>query len=84
MYKSRDTEELLAEARRISNIGRFLPRDYARCTGIGKGTIICDRTETCLRFVDPASNTENLENASWFRPELKIGESGCKEFIGDE
>ena len=83
-YKALSMEELLDKARRISNIGRFLPRDYARCHGLGAGNISCDRTDSCLRYVNPSSSIENLENASWFIPELKIGESGCEEYIGDE
>ena len=83
-YKSYDTEELLAKARQISAIGTFLPRDYARCNGIGGENLICDRRQSCLRYVDSSSSIENLENASWFIPELKIGESGCEEYIGNE
>lgn len=79
-YQSRSTEELLAEARRISNIGKFLPRDVARCPG-EEGCIICGKREDCLRYV-PDSTEEG--NFTYFMPKLTVLEQGCEEYIGDE
>jgi hypothetical protein len=58
---------------------RALPRDYARCNGIGGENLICDRRESCLRYQEPELCYENY---SWFMPNLVKGESGCEEYIG--
>jgi len=80
-YKFYDSDSLLKQAREISNVGLFLTRDYARCKGIGKGNIICDRRQSCLRYQEPEFCTENY---SWFLPILIKDQSGCEEYIGDE
>ena len=86
-YKSYDTEEMLAKARRIAAIGTFLPRDYARCNGVGfnpngRGVIECDRRQSCKRFL--SYDDVDAKYARYLIPEMTKEKPNCEEYIGDE
>ncbi len=74
-----DREKLEQEIKR-----RQLPRDYARCDGVGfnpdgRGVIECDRRQSCKRFL--SFNDVDSKYARYLIPEMTIEKPNCEEYI---